>query len=133
MRTYVDADILIWHLRGDERAAELLERLSEEVGNELWIGALQRIEVVFFARATEVAATQSLLSRFRTQAVTQEIVDRGAALYRRWHPSHGVGINDAILAATVQETGGHLYTQNLKHYPMPELAATKGWPPSGSP
>ena len=127
MRTYVDADILIWHLRGEEKAASLLERLSEEPGNELWVGALQRIEVLFFARASEAAATQSMLSRFRTQAVTQEIVDRGADLYRRWHPSHGVGVNDAILAATVREMGGRLYTQNVKHYPMPAIAATRGW------
>jgi predicted nucleic acid-binding protein len=127
VRTYVDADILIWHLRGEERAADLLEQLADEPGNEFWIGALQRIEVLFFARPVELAATRSLLSRFRTQAVTQEIVDRGAELYKRWHPSHGVAVNDAILAATVQETGGRLYTQNAKHYPMPTVAAMRGW------
>ena len=24
-------------------------------------------------------------------------------------------------------TGGKIYTQNLKHYPMPDIAVTRGW------
>ena len=36
-------------------------------------------------------------------------------------------MNDTILAATVAATGGKIYTQNLKHYPMPDIAVGKGW------
>lgn len=127
MRAYVDSDILIWHLRGERRAAALFRRLLEESGTELWTGALQRAEVVFFMRPGEERATLSFLSRFRTEPVTQEVVDAAGALYRRWHPSHGIDVNDSMLAATVGSTGGKLYTQNLKHYPMPDLAILKGW------
>lgn len=127
MRAYVDSDILIWHLRGEARAADLFRRLLEEPGVELWTGALQRAEVVFFMRAGEERATLSFLSRFRTEPVTQEVVDAAGALYRRRHPSHGIDVNDAMLAGTVGATGGKLYTQNLKHYPMPDLAILKGW------
>ena len=127
MRAYIDSDILIWHLRGEVKAADLLRRLSAEPGTDLWIGALQRAEVVFFMRPREVTATRAFLSRFKTEAVTQAIVDRGADLYRHWHPSHGIDVNDALLAATVAGTGGKLYTQNLKHYPMPDIAVLQGW------
>jgi predicted nucleic acid-binding protein len=127
MRAYVDSDILIWHLRGERKAAELLRRLSEETGTILFTGALQRAEVVFFMRLEEERATLSFLSRFETEAVTREVVDAAAALYRRWHPSHGIGVNDAILAATAAATGGKIYTQNLKHYPMADIAVLKGW------
>lgn len=127
MRTYIDSDVLIWHLRGTARAAELLRRLSAEPGTELWIGALQRAEIVFFMRPSEEAATRTLLSRFKTQAVTQEIVDRGGEIYRRWNPSHGIDVTDAILAATLMLTGGRLFTLNLRHYPLPDLAVRKGW------
>lgn len=127
MRAYVDSDILIWHLRGERRAAELLRRLSEEPDTGLCTGALQRAEVVFFMRAEEEGATLSFLSRFRTEAVTQKIVDHAGALYRRWHPSHGIGVNDAILAATAASTGGKIYTQDLKHYPMPDIVVIRGW------
>jgi len=127
MRVYVDSDILIWHLRGEQKAAALLRRLARETDTELWTGAMQRAEVVFFMRPEEEAKTLSFLSRIRTQPVTQPIVDRAAALYRRWHPSHGIGVNDAILAAVAQETGGKILTQNLKHYPMPDVTVQKGW------
>lgn len=127
MRAYVDSDILIWHLRGEHKAAEVLRRLSAEAGVELWTGALQRAEVVFFMRPEEESPTLSFLSRFKTEAVTREVVDQAGLLYRRWHPSHGIDVNDAILAATAAATGGKIYTQNVKHYPMPDIAVTKGW------
>ncbi len=127
MRAYVDSDILIWHLRGEPKAARLLRKLSRDPGAELWTGAIQRAEVVFFLRPAEEAATLSLLSRFRTEAVTREIVDAAGVFYRRWHPSHGIDVNDAILAATAAATGGKIYTQNVKHYPMPDIAVIKGW------
>ena len=127
MRAYVDSDILIWHLRGEAKAARLLRTLAGEPGTQLWTGALQRAEVVFFMRPSEERATLSLLSRFQTEAVSQGIVDAAGALYRRWHPPHGIDVNDAILAATAAATGGRIYTQNLKHYPMPEVAVTRGW------
>lgn len=127
MRAYVDSDILIWHLRGDPKAARLLRRLSAEQGTDLWIGALQRAEVVFFMRRQDVAATRTFLSRFKTESVTQSIVDQAGEFYRTWHPLHGIDVNDAILAATVAATGGKIYTLNVKHYPMPDVAVLNGW------
>ncbi|MGH9316942.1 MAG: type II toxin-antitoxin system VapC family toxin [Thermoanaerobaculia bacterium] len=127
MRAYIDSDILIWHLRGEPEAAGLLRRLSRERGTELWTGALQRAEVIFFMRPQEETATLSFLSRFKTEPVTQEAVDAAGAFYREWHPSHGIDVNDAILAATASITGGKIYTRNLKHYPMPDIAVLKGW------
>ena len=90
-------------------------------------GALQRAEVVFFMRLDEEAATRLFLSRFKTESVTQTIVDLGAEFYRRWNPSRGIDVNDAILAATAAATGGKIYTLNVKHYPMPDVAVIKAW------
>jgi PIN domain len=84
-------------------------------------------EVVFFMRPGEVSATMSLLSRFKTAPVTQELVDDGGEIYRKYHPTHGIDVNDAILAATVAATGGNLYTLNVKHYPMPDIVVVRGW------
>jgi predicted nucleic acid-binding protein len=127
MRAYIDSDILIWHLRGERKAAALLRTLAQEEGTELWMGALQRAEVVFFIRPGEVSATMSLLSRFKTAPVTQELVDDGGEIYRKLHLTHGMDVNDAILAATVAATGGKLYTLNVKHYPMPDIVVVRGW------
>lgn len=127
MKTYIDSDVLIWHLRGERRAARLLQRLRSDRTRELWTGALQRAEIVFFMRPEEEHATLLLLGELKTAPVDQSIVDRAAGLYRRWHPGHGVDIHDCILAATAMQSGGEIFTLNRKHFPMPELTVTRAW------
>lgn len=127
MRAYIDADVLIWHLRGKEQARDFLIRLRDHGAYELWTGALQRAEIVFFMRPDEQAATELFLSQFKTEPVDQKLVDAAGALYRKWHPSHGIDVNDAMLAAAAIQTGGCIYTLNVKHYPMPEVKAARAW------
>jgi predicted nucleic acid-binding protein len=91
------------------------------------MGAMQRAEIVFFMKPEEETATLLFLSQFKTAAIDQRIIDSAAALYRRWQPSHGLDINDAILAATVMQTGGQIFCLNTKHYPMPDLLVKKAW------
>ena len=50
MKAYIDSDVLIWHLRGERKALNLLRRLRDKEQFDLWIGAMQRAEVVFFMR-----------------------------------------------------------------------------------
>jgi hypothetical protein len=125
MRAYIDSDILIWHLRGNNRACGFLQALRNQDPYELWIGALQRAEVVFFMRPGEEEATELFLSQFKTASVDQAIVDVAGRLYRKWNPSHGIDVNDAILAATAMKTGGVIYCLNKKHYPMPDITVRR--------
>ncbi len=127
MRAYVDSDVLIWHLRGDPKALSFLSSLRDRDEFELWTGALQRAEVVFFMRSQEEEATYLFLSHFKTEPVDQPIVDVAGSLYRRWHPSHGIDPNDAFLAATAMKTGGKVFTLNTKHFPMPDLLVERAW------
>jgi predicted nucleic acid-binding protein len=127
MRAYVDSDVLIWHLRGERRALRFLQRLRDSDENELWMGAMQRAEIVFFIKPEEETATLLFLSQFKTASIDQRIVDAAATLYRRWQPSHGLDVNDAILAATVMQTGGQIFCLNTKHYPVPGLLVKKAW------
>lgn len=127
MRAYIDADVLIWHLRGNRRALDFLRGLRAEGGHELWVGAMQRAEVVFFMRPEEEQQTMLFLSQFKTAPVNQDIVDAAAASYRQWHPSHGLDINDALLAATALQTGGQVFCLNTKHYPMPGFPVKRAW------
>jgi hypothetical protein len=127
MRAYIDADVLIWHLRGEPKALRFLEQLQEQPELELWTGAMQRAEVVFFMRPEESNLTLSFLSTFKTARVDQVIVDRAGELYRRWSPSHEMDPNDALLAATAMHTGGKVYCLNTKHYPVPDLMVERAW------
>lgn len=46
---------------------------------------------------------------------------RAGGLYKKeYAPSHGVGLADALLAATAAAENAELITLNVKHYPMIE-------------
>ena len=126
MRLYLDADIVIDHLRGREPALQLIRTLVAGP-DELWMAAPQRAEVLFHLRRGEENDAYAILSQFTTQPLTETMVDVGAEYYRRWHPSNGTGREDALLAGTVAVTGGRLITQNIKHFPMPDIDVQQGW------
>jgi len=127
MKAFIDSDILIWHLRGEGKATKFLKDLRDQQGYELWTGAMQRAEIVFFMRPNEEKGTNLFLSQFRTAPVDQRIIDFAGELYRHWKPSHNLDINDTILAASVLEQGGIVYSLNKKHYPMPDLVCHRPW------
>ncbi|MEE8432944.1 MAG: hypothetical protein V3S16_16985, partial [Candidatus Desulfatibia sp.] len=66
MKAYIDSDVLIWHLRGERKALNLLKRLRDKEKFGLWTGAMQRAEVVFFMRPEEEEATLLFLTQFQT-------------------------------------------------------------------
>ncbi|MCK4763021.1 MAG: PIN domain-containing protein [Candidatus Aminicenantes bacterium] len=127
MRAYFDSDVLIWHLRGADQARGFFDRFRKQKGYEMWTGAMQRAEVVFFMRDKEKEATLSFLSHFKCAPVDREIVDMAGELYRKWNPGFGIDVNDAILAAAVKTGGGKIYTLNVKHYPMADIIVEKPW------
>ena len=57
MRAYVDADVSIGHLRGERKSPVFLRGLRADPECELWTGALQRAEVLFFMRPDEEEQT----------------------------------------------------------------------------
>ena len=127
MKAFIDSDILIWHLQGEHKALNLLKKLRDKEKFELWTGAMQRAEVVFFMRPVEEEATLLFLSQFQTAPVDQWIIDKAGELYRRWNLRNGTDINDAILAATAMQTSGKIYTLNAKHYPMSDVIVQRAW------
>lgn len=127
MRAYIDSDVLIWHLRGERKAQGFLRDLRVSREYDLWIGAMQRAEIVFFMKPEEEEDTSLLLSQFKTASVDQTFVDDAGRLYRRWNPSHGLDVHDAILAAIAMGTGGVIFTLNVKHYPMPGVLVERAW------
>jgi predicted nucleic acid-binding protein len=124
---WLDANIIVWLLRQRPEALALLSRLYRTPNLQLAMSVAQRGEILIGLKPKEEQRTFGLLDRFRFEAVTVPIVDRAAELYRQWHPSHGVGANDMVLAATAEAFGGTIYTLNLEHFPMPGLLVERGW------
>ena len=111
----VDTDVMVDFLRGQSQAVALVRAqaariiLSSIVAAELYAGV---------RGDEELNTLDSLIRLFRVIPVSPELA-RAAGLYKKdYAKSHGVGLADAIIAATAQAENADLYTLNTKHYPM---------------
>ena len=121
MSVLVDTAILIDHLRGDERAARLLE-VQRTVG-PLHASEITRLEVLAGIRPTEEEPTRLLLSTLIWHPVDADVAEQAGALGRHWLPSHHtIDGADLAIAATAILAGCELLTLNVRHFPMfPQL------------
>jgi len=68
--------------------------------------------------STEEASLGDVIGLFRVVEITGEIAKIGGLYKRDYGSSHGVGLADALLAATAGVEGAKLATLNVRHYPM---------------
>lgn len=60
------------------------------------------------------------LSLFTVIPLTNEIAMKGGRLRQKWHASHGMGLADALIAATANGYEMSLVSLNEKHFAMLE-------------
>ncbi|HEA69598.1 MAG TPA: type II toxin-antitoxin system VapC family toxin [Desulfobacterales bacterium] len=113
----LDTDVLVDFLCGRSKAVAFVNAhsariiLSSIVVAELYAGV---------KGDAEQAALDDFVSLFRVASVNAEIAEAGGLYKRNYGKSHGVGLADAILAATAEIENAELKTLNIKHYPMLE-------------
>ena len=66
----------------------------------------------------ELATLDNFISLFRIIPVSGALAREGGLYRRDYAKSHGVGIADALIAATAIAEKAELRTLNTKHYPM---------------
>jgi predicted nucleic acid-binding protein len=121
----VDTDIAIDFLRRREYARELLERWAEE--GLLVISTLTHLEIYQGIKAGEEEATNTFLDGLMSVAVDVPIARRaGTMLGELRTKGTTIGIADAIIAATALQLNAPLLTNNVEHYPFPELKVIRG-------
>ncbi len=111
----VDTDVLVDFLRGYSKAIEFIDEFSSQiilspiVIAELYAGVKGN---------NELTILENFVSLFQVVPLTSEIAKLGGLYKRDFGKSHGVGLADAILAATAEAEKAELKTLNIKHYPM---------------
>lgn len=111
----IDTDVLVDFFRGCNKAIAFVNThssriiLSSIVVADLYAGV---------KTDTERSAVDNFISLFHVVPVTAEIAKEGGLYKNRYGKSHGIGLADAILAATAQAENAELKTLNIKHYPM---------------
>jgi len=113
----LDSDILIELLRGRNIAVNSrFERaLSELV--PLFHSAVSVAEIAHGARDHEARAISALLGFSTCLAADCVVAADAGVMLRRFHKSHGIGMGDAVIAATAIRNDLLLWTRNRKHYP----------------
>jgi len=111
----LDTDVLVDFFRGRSKAVAFINAhsdriiLSAVVVAELFVGA---------KGSAEEGSLEEFVSLFRVVPVNVEIAKAGGLYKSKFGKSHGVGLADAILAATAEAENAELKTLNTKHYPM---------------
>ena len=108
----LDTDVLVDFFRGHSKAVAFINAhspriiLSSVVVAELYAGV---------KGDAEQATLENFISLFRVVPVSAEIAKAGGLYKRDYGKSHGIGLADAILAATAQAENAELKTLNTKH------------------
>ena len=111
----VDTDVMVDFLRGHPKAVALLQACS----NRIILSSIVVAELYAGVRgADELSALDSLIALFRVVPVTPALARAGGLYKRDYAKSHGVGLADAIIAATADAENAELKTLNARHYPM---------------
>jgi len=110
----IDTDVLIWYLRGHERAARFLDNLRE-----LKLSAVTWMELVQGCRNRQ--ELERLKKDFsRRQAVilpvSEAISERAMALVETHFLGDGLLLADALIASTAIEHSLTLSSANSKHF-----------------
>jgi len=111
----VDTDVLVDFLRGHEKAVAFISEFSSRI----ILSAIVVAELYAGVKGNaELTVLENFISLFRVVPLTAEMAKIGGLYKRDFGKSHGVGLADAILAATADAEKVELKTLNVKHYPM---------------
>ena len=110
----LDTDILIWALRGNLKAARLLDATRDRR-----ISVITYMELIQGARdRNELRMIKSFLSDsgFEVLPVSENIGHRASIYVEEYGLAMAVSVADALIAATAVEHNLTLCTGNRKHY-----------------
>ena len=118
----VDTDILIDYLRGHPKAVRFVTESADDIAVSAMSVAELYAGVRGEAHESEQRALRDFLDLFAILPVTATVAKTGGIYRRDYGSSHGVGLADAIIAATAVAAEAALQTLNTRHYPMfPEI------------
>ena len=110
----VDTDILIWYLKGNQNAYELIHSMGE-----FTISAVTYMELVQGMRnKEELRALKRTLKQWNVKTIynNEEISAQALFYVEEYFLSHSMQLADALIGATCSNYGMTLYTANDKHY-----------------
>ncbi len=110
----LDTDVLIEFLRNKPGAANYIAGLTFPS-----VSAITVAELYAGVRVgKEQIVLDNLVDKLYVIDINSDIAEIGGLYRRDYGKSHGVGLNDALIAATAEIWSKLLVTFNRKHFPM---------------
>lgn len=109
----VDTDVMIWYLRGNEKARELLHSIN------FCISAITYMELLQGMRnKRELKRFQKMITAWNIKVVylDEEISAKALFYMEEYLLSHSMELADSLIGATCTKHGLTLITANDKHY-----------------
>jgi predicted nucleic acid-binding protein len=116
----LDSDVIIAWLRGHPSIAGTILDILESGHSLLWT-PISVAEIFAGARKSEMARLESLFQILETLPLSDAIGKKAGHFLQKYSRSHSLELGDALIAASACITGLSLWTNNKKHYPMPEV------------
>jgi predicted nucleic acid-binding protein len=111
----IDTDVLIDYLRDQPQAVSFLEGLEQPLAAsvvsvaELYVGVRE---------GEERQRLDAFVSAFEALPLERELAVQAGLFRRQYGRSHGTGLADALIAASVEAAGATLVTLDRRHFPM---------------
>lgn len=121
----VDTDVLVWYLRGNERARAVIERLPS-----FSVSVVTYMELVQGMRdKSELRALRRALREWNAHIlyIDEEISIKAMFLVERHFLSDSLRMADALIASTALTAGLPLLTADRKHYKAVSQLEIKGF------
>lgn len=116
-RWLVDTDVMIDYLRGFPQSVSFLEKII--MSSVCYLSVITVAELYAgIKEGKERQLLEKLPSIFELISVDSAIASTGGLYRRNYGKSHGVGLADAMIAATAEHSEATLVTLNKKHFPM---------------
>jgi predicted nucleic acid-binding protein len=114
-RLLIDTDVLVDYLRGYPAAVAWLEGLSDAP----LLSSITVAELYAGVRdGEERTALDAFMLACEILPLDEQIAVKGGLFRRDYGKSHGVGLADALIAASAETHHAILVSLNSKHFPM---------------
>jgi predicted nucleic acid-binding protein len=122
MTVFIDSDVLMDVLRGEERDVLSLWESLATAETAMLYSAISAAEIWSAARASEHVQITKLFRPLLCIPVDREIGKQAGEYLRKFGRTHELKLVDALIAASAIRHQAALWTRNRQRYPMPELS-----------
>ena len=111
----IDTDIIIDALHGNTFAIDTLDQIEKRAIPT--ISVITEMELVVGLRnKNEIVALDNFLARFQIIPLEEQTSNKAVELLRRFRLSHGLLIQDALIAATASSMNFAFVTKNIRDF-----------------